>query len=463
MELTPEMQRVFNEVMKPISGGHMFVTGKAGSGKTTFLKYLLSSVSNVKNTMVVAPTGVAAINAGGQTIHSAFMMPFAPILPGSKLEPLTRPKYRALKDLSLLVIDEISMVRPDLLDGIDDRLRHVKNSDRPFGGIQVLMFGDPYQLPPVISDADWKFLKPHYTGKYFFDALVWRKVGFEAVEFTKVFRQTEQVFVDILNRLRRYTLTQQDLATLSGLCVTGGPGAKQIDQEYFDTCVNLCTHKNLAQSINEARMGKTGLVTFKAWSVGKFPVKSYPCPETLILRKGARVMSLVNNFAEGYYNGSLGTVLDIDGGKKLVTVLLDSGRTVTFEEHSWDNNEYHDQGGTVKAVSVGTVCQIPLIPAWAITIHKSQGLSFDKVFLHVSNVFSPGQLYVALSRCRSLTGLATTVPIVKEMVIPDTDLLAFTDYLEDHNNYWYRPDQEAAITDSVVSGDFGSFMKSLGL
>ena len=440
-KLTPEMQSVYDETQKPSGfGQHLFVTGKAGSGKTTFLKYLLEDLGRTKNVLVTAPTGVAAINAGGQTLHSTFMLPFSPIRPGSdSLSYLTKTKREILKKTEVLVIDEISMVRPDWIDAIDERLRMAKGRHLlPFGGVQVVMFGDPFQLPPVIKPEDWKYLSLDYEGPFFFNAKVWEKTSFRAIEFTKVFRQANQEFVDLLNRVRRYTMSKEDMDTLAKVSVTGSATPKKVTKEYTETCVSLCTHRGVAQAINQSRMGTEGLETFKARVSGKFPESGHPCPAELTLRVGARVMSLVNNFPEGYYNGSLGSVTEIDLPGKRVKVALDSGTETWFYEHTWDNNEYEIDGRTIRTRTVGQFTQIPLSPAWAITIHKSQGLTFDKVFLYIDNVFSPGQLYVALSRCRTLDGLATNIPVTEKMVIPESGLLWFEERLEDSGGIFFN-------------------------
>ena len=427
-ELTNDMQKVWDLTLTP-GGGHVFVTGKAGSGKTTFLKYLKDN--SPKNLIIAAPTGVAAVNAGGVTLHSLFQFPLSPIPPGTELDDdLSKQKRALLRKMEILVIDEISMVRPDIMDAVDWRLRSIRKSDRPFGGVQVIMFGDIYQLPPVIRESDWKLLGPYYKSPYFFSATVWTKTGFEVVELSKVFRQTNQDFIDVLNRLRTYQTTDDDFKMMS---VAAG---RVFSPEITMKLIHLCALKDEASKINSWMLGTTGLTTYTASSSGKFPESAKPCPDKIQLRPGARVMSLINNLPKGYYNGSLGTVVACQSDE--VMVLFDNGVTEVISENKWDNNEYEVRNKQVWSVCVGTYSQIPLIPAWAITIHKSQGLTFDYVNLHISNVFSPGQLYVALSRCRSFDGVTTNMPVSPKMIIPDDYLLEFSDYLKDNNNYYYR-------------------------
>ena len=335
------------------------------------------------------------------------------------------------------------MVRPDIMDAIDWRLRSVRKSERPFGGVQVIMFGDMYQLPPVIKESDWKILGSYYDSPYFFSATVWKKTGFEVVELSKVFRQTNQDFIDVLNRLRTYQTTDSDFKKMSEAA------GRTLKPEATEKLIHLCALRNEATEINSWRLGTTGLTTYSSSSSGKFPESSKPCPNKIQLRAGARVMSLVNNLPKGYYNGSLGTVVSCQ--PKNVTVLFDNGITETISRYTWENNEYEIRGKKVLSICVGTYSQIPLIPAWAITIHKSQGLTFDYVNLHISNIFSPGQLYVALSRCRSFDGVTTDAPVSPKMIIPDNHLLEFSDYLKDNNNYYYRgPKINDDTTDNTV-------------
>ena len=438
--LTPEMMKVWAMTVTPGSG-HVFVTGKAGSGKTTFLKYLKDM--SAKSVVITAPTGVAAVNAGGVTLHSLFMIPLGPLTPETPLKPnFNRNKKDTIRNMDILIIDEVSMVRPDVLDKVDQRLRELRKNSRPFGGVQVIMFGDPFQLPPVVPDSEWSILKNHYSNPYFFGANVWKESGFQVVELKKIFRQTDSRFIDILNNLRVYKLTSQDMQDLGGLIASSK--INSVPKDILEKTIHLCTHKQEANYINEEFMknlvSSTGVKTtvYEGKIQDKFPTNSCPVPESIPLCPGARVMSLINLPDEDCYNGSLGTVLNCD--KESVTVKLDSGREIDFNKYTWINSEYVVDKVTKKVIStpVGSYTQIPLIPAWAITIHKSQGLTFDNIYLHIKNVFSPGQLYVAMSRCRNLEGILTDVSIGPSMIIPNTELLEFVDYLKEHGDYYTK-------------------------
>lgn len=426
--LSPEMQTIFNET-QGMTGGNMYITGKAGTGKTTLLKYLVEN--SRKNVIVTAPTGVAAVNAGGVTLHSLFMIPFGPLVPGAELEDnMPKPKRTTIRKMEILIIDEISMVRPDTLDFVNRRLKQIRKSPRPFGGIQVVMFGDLYQLPPVIKNDEMEILKPWYDSQYFFSAQVWKETGFRVHELTKVYRQTDTDFIEVLNRLRDYRMKDQDVSFLSSLY------GKPVDQAYQETCIHLCTHKRNAEYINGYYLGTVGLKTYTAVVTGKFPESSMPGLLRLTLREGARVMSLLNDPMGEFFNGSLGIVTELTDS--YVKVKFDTGPERIFGEYIWKNTEYKMIQKVLTTETVGECRQIPLVPAWAITVHKSQGLTFDNVFLHVGNVFSPGQLYVALSRCRSLEGLRSDTPITKSMIIPDTKLIEFDEECLDHEGFWYK-------------------------
>lgn len=413
MILTEEMNRIMTLVEE--SDDHVFVTGKAGSGKTTFLKYLIKHCG--KRCIVAAPTGIAAINAGGVTLHSLFGIPFGPISPHDRLEnKFTEYKTEMLLRLELLIIDEVSMVRPDVLDTVDRKLRWVRESEEPFGGVQVVMFGDLFQLPPVIKRQDREVLDDFYDDFFFFNARVFKRTGFHVIELTKIFRQTDENFINILNHIRNYQVTSEELDMLSEL------KDRKASQSYDGESIHICTHKSVVEKINTERLGECTFV-YDAMIKDKFPESSVPCDMHLKLRKGARVMALVNDPAKGYYNGMLGVVTELNMYE--VTVKMDKGNTVKFERYTWDNNQYVLKDNQIETQTVGSCTQFPLTLAWAITIHKSQGLTFDKIVVHVAKTFCPGQLYVALSRCRTLEGIVSDAYITQKMVIPEYALIDF--------------------------------------
>lgn len=392
----------------------IFLTGRAGTGKTTFLQHIRLNLT--KEMVVVAPTAVAAINAGGVTIHSFFQVPLGPLMPGvrgkSRPEPAIRSvnpeKEKMLRRMQLLIIDEISMVRADTLDYIDALLRFVRASARPFGGVQLLMIGDPYQLPPV-ANHDWDLLGPFYRSPYFFDSLVWSSSGFLTFELSRVYRQSDPVFIDILNSVRDGKVTESLLAALNARYIS------QADFELSDY-VTLSTHNNKVKEINQQRLD--ALLPpehlFTATISADFPSEAYPAEKELILKEGARVMFIKNDSSgkKQYYNGRAARVSRIENGRVHVN-FFDDGSDFTVTPEIWQNVKYalSETEGKIRESSAGTFSQLPLRLSWAVTIHKSQGLTFDKLVVDVRTAFAPGQVYVALSRCRSLDGLVLLQPV----------------------------------------------------
>jgi ATP-dependent exoDNAse (exonuclease V) alpha subunit len=412
----------------------VFLTGKAGTGKTTLLKYIRANT--YKQMAVCAPTGVAAINAGGATIHSFFQFPFTPFIPQLKqngdidvsaanlpASKYNRQRLAIFRSLELLVIDEISMVRADLLDQIDITLRYTrKRWHLPFGGVQVLLIGDLHQLSPVAQPEEWRVLHTHYKSPYFFDSHVITRHSPVYIELTKVYRQSDAVFIGLLNKVRHDAL-DEDAKMLLNTRYRGDLSAN----DYADN-ITLTTHNRKADEINASNIkviaGK--LYVFEAIVKGTFPEKNYPAAEKLELKVGARVMALKNNPEKNYYNGKTGVITSISDDK--IRIKCEEDRSeIVVEREVWNNVSYKVDKAThhLDEEILGTFTQFPLRQAWAITIHKSQGLTFEKVIIDAAEAFSAGQVYVALSRCRSLQGLTLSSRIMNDSLKNDGLVLNF--------------------------------------
>lgn len=435
-ELNPVMQLAADYLES--TNTVVFLTGKAGTGKTTFLQNLRQN--SKKKLAVVAPTGVAAINAGGMTLHSLFQLPFGPIIPGSSAQPemtYSEEKKALLGSLELLIIDEISMVRPDVLDQVDLILRNIKDNNFPFGGVQLLLIGDLSQLSPIIREEEWAMLSRYYATPYFFSSLVLQKTAYVRIELDKVFRQKEQAFVDILNEVRNQTISERSLALLNERYV---PGFRPTAEDPY---ITLTTHNVITQQINTEFI--TALagdpVTYKATIQGDFPKDAYPTDSELLLKIGAQVMFVKNDSSaeKRYYNGKLGTVIGLTSD----TVTVQSGsQEIEVQALEWTNVKYQMSGDELSESNAGSFAQIPLKLAWSITIHKSQGLTFDKAIIDVSEAFTHGQAYVALSRCRSLSGLVLRNPISADNIIGDPAVTRFNT-----NAKLLQPDREQLLHD----------------
>ena len=411
----------------------IFLTGKAGTGKTTFLRRLKEECP--KQMAVVAPTGVAAINAEGVTIHSLFQLPPQLFLPTDEARrqlfaemQMRANKQRVLRNLELLVIDEISMVRADLLDAIDAVLRHFKHRPAiPFGGVQLLVIGDLFQLSPVVREEEWRLLQPFYDGPYFFQARVFRELKPVYIEFEHVYRQTNQEFLSILNQVRNNALTPQSFAVLNSRVKSLG------DQEFrsLEGAITLSTHNSKVDAINQREMDalKGKEYTYKATVTDTFPESMYPIDEQLTLKVGARVMFIKNDSSTEklYYNGKLGIVTSLS--KQAINVLCDDGTQVSVHNEVWENIRYNADSGSdqVQTEIIGTFTHYPLRLAWAITIHKAQGLTFDQLVIDAEDAFAAGQVYVALSRCRTLEGLTLLTPIPTRALTNAREVLQFTE------------------------------------
>ena len=427
----------------------IFLTGKAGTGKTTLLKEIIKSTH--KNCVVVAPTGIAALNAGGVTIHSMFQLPFGGFIPDnsapqfsdtSKFETkatlrrhfrMSGLKKSVIQNMELLIIDEVSMLRSDLMDAIDFMLQSVRKKNQVFGGVQVLFIGDLLQLPPVIREDEWRTLRNYYKGKFFFHSHAIQQNPPLYIELSKIFRQTDEQFISILNNLRNNQIAQSDIQILN-----------QFVQPNFDLKANkgyitLTTHNAKADAINAQSLsdleGKSKV--YKALIVDDFPDKIYPLEEKLELKIGAQVMFIKNDlsFEKNYFNGKMGVIKSLSEGEILVH-FPEENKTIEVERYEWENIRYYVDENT-KEISeevLGTFTHYPIKLAWAITVHKSQGLTFDKAALDVSQVFLPGQAYVALSRLRSLNGLVLLSPLQMNGISNDQDVM---DYAENKANEAY--------------------------
>lgn len=416
----------------------IFLTGKAGTGKTTFLKQLKAELP--KRMVVVAPTGVAAINAGGVTIHSFFQLPFGPILPGqilnekastneSSVRKYRKEKINLIKSLDLLIIDEISMVRADLLDGIDEVLRKFKNRNLPFGGVQVLMIGDLQQLPPVVKNEEWSLLSQHYDTAFFFSSRAFRSSQHISIELKHVYRQKDQDFIQILNEIRNNHLSQASFKELEKRYLP------DFNPENKDGYITLTTHNARAQKINEEQLEKLKSKTesFSARIDGQFPEYSYPTDEDLKLKKGAQVMFVKNDSSPEklYFNGKIGTVTGFEEDAILVKC-EDDHSEIEVHPEEWQSIKYsiNQESKEIQEDVVGQFTQYPLKLAWAITIHKSQGLTFDKAIIDANAAFAHGQVYVALSRCKTLEGLVLKSKLSESGIICDRSVSQFTQYIE---------------------------------
>ena len=416
----------------------VFLTGKAGTGKTTFLRKLLKETG--KKTVVVAPTGVAAINAGGSTIHSLFGLPTRAFLPttapcdpnvanniGMLREHFHYPKAKRdiFQALELLVIDEISMVRADILDAIDHSLRFSRNSSQPFGGVQLLMIGDLYQLPPVVTEYERPLLYEHYSSEFFFAAKVYQHIQPITIELTKVYRQQDKNFITLLNLIRNNSMESWDYENL----------AEKVQPEFRPEesgWITLTTHNKQAEAINERELQRLEdpEQNFVANVSGEFNESSFPTDGILRLKTGAQVMFVKNDssWERRYFNGKIGTVIKIEK-TKLHIDCNDGQPPLEIGKETWKNLRYSFNGETqsVDQEEIGEFQQFPVRLAWAITIHKSQGLTFEKAMIDAGKSFAPGQVYVALSRCVSLDGMVLVTPIRSQNIISDFRIIQFFD------------------------------------
>ena len=416
----------------------LFLTGKAGTGKTTFLREVVRYTK--KKCIVLAPTGIAAVNAGAMTIHSFFQFGLGPFVQGV-IEPkfdfrINKSKLELIRHLQLLIIDEVSMVRADLMDHVDVELRRIRRNSKPFGGVQLLMIGDLQQLPPIAHGGEDELLRQYYKTLYFFSSAALKSMKYSCIELKNVYRQTDRHFIDILNHARDCTLTSQDISDLNARYIPG------FSPKPEDGYIRLMTHNRQVDYVNETEMEKLGSkpYTFVAAVTGTFPEESYPTANSLTLKKGAQVMFIKNDPERRFINGTLGEVKSIDKNSIAVR-LAESGTVIDVEPMEWQNIRYQfdEESKEISSKQIGRFKQYPLKAAWAITVHKSQGLTFDKAIIDVHAAFSPGQAYVALSRCRTLDGLVLSSPVSASVFMRDNAVDAYMNYIS-------RPVEELAFS-----------------
>ena len=418
MEKNSELRHAWDFVEH--TGISIFLTGKAGTGKTTFLRTLKEKSS--KRSIIVAPTGVAAINAGGMTIHSFFQLPLSPFVPEANFKnrfDYSKEKRKIIRTLDLLIIDEISMVRSDVLDAIDSVLRRFREHEKPFGGVQLLMIGDLQQLTPVVTPEDEVILQRYYDTSYFFGSKALRSISYVTIELTHVYRQQDEEFITLLNNIREGQVSETDLKRLNERF------NPNFEPEVGSDYIRLTTHNKMAESYNEVQLHNlpSKACTFIAEADGNFPEYNYPADFKLTLKRGAQVMFIRNDNNGRYYNGRIGHVTHIDNEKILVLCPGDD-KEIEVQQETWENTKYslNEKTKQIEAEVQGTFKQYPLRLAWAITIHKSQGLTFEHAIIDAQSSFAAGQVYVALSRCKTLEGLILASPISSSAIINDSQV-----------------------------------------
>ena len=453
----------------------LFLTGKAGTGKSTFLRYVAQNTK--KKHVILAPTGIAAINAGGQTLHSFFKLPFHPLLPNDsrysirnirKTQKYSGDTVKLLRELELIIIDEISMVRADIIDFIDKVLRiYCRNMREPFGGKQLLLVGDIFQLEPVIKEEEWHLMQPFYSTAYFFGAKVWQQMQLISVELRKVYRQNDTAFIALLDRIRQNQATDSDLASINNR-VNKSPSSEEL-------IITLATRRDTVDYINDLKLQELEGVscTFQGVIKGEFPLASIPAPMELELKPGAQVIFVRNDKEKRWVNGTIGIVTGIDIEEGIINVCDEEGHEHDVGQEIWENVRYtfNEKEQKIDEELLGTFKQFPLRLAWAITVHKSQGLTFRSVKIDFSGggAFAGGQTYVALSRCTSLEGITLEEPIRRSDIFVRPEVVQFA---RQYNNgklmtqalYESKADKE--YHDAVAAfdrKDFDAFLTSFFL
>ncbi|MBX3044035.1 MAG: AAA family ATPase [Candidatus Kapabacteria bacterium] len=429
------------------SGGIVYLTGKAGSGKTTFLKYIREASG--KQTVVLAPTGVAALNAGGQTIHSFFRIAPSIYLPDdyrlrAEAKPdddnqstifdnfkYRRPHKKLIKNMELLIIDEVSMVRCDLLDVVDRLLRVFREKeDKPFGGVQVLLIGDAFQLPPIAQGDHWNLLKTHYETPFFFSSKVLTEYKPKYIELKKIYRQKDQLFIDLLNKIRTNQVTDEDMQLLNSRFL---PAIVKNENLNY---VIIATHNNLVDATNKRKLLEleTDEVRYEAEITGDFPDSMLPTDKFLNLKVGAQIMFIKNDAEKRFFNGKIAKIKKLE--KDRIIVEQEVGSNIEVKRFIWHNIHYkwNEISKKIEETIMGEFCQFPVKLAWSVTVHKCQGLTFDNVIADIGQSFSPGQVYVALSRCTSLEGLVLKTKINRSAIKTDPNVIKFTELEDKYEN-----------------------------
>lgn len=451
----------------------VFLTGKAGTGKSTFLRYICEHTK--KKHVVLAPTGIAAINAGGSTLHSFFKLPFYPLLPDNpdfslqrgrihEFFKYTKPHRKLLEELELIIIDEISMVRADIIDAVDRILRvYSRNLREPFGGKQILLVGDVFQLEPVVKGDEREILNRFYPTPYFFSARVFNQIDLVSIELQKVYRQTDATFVGVLDHIRNNTVGATDLQLLNTRYGT------QIEESEADMYITLATRRDNVDHINDKRLAELPgePVTFSGEITGDFPESSLPTSQELVLKPGAQIIFIKNDFDRRWVNGTIGIISGFDPFEETLYVITDDGKECDVKRESWRNirYKYNEEKKQIEEEELGTFTQYPIRLAWAITIHKSQGLTFSRAVIDFTGgVFAGGQAYVALSRCTSLEGIQLKKPVSRADVFVRPEIIGFAERFNNRQaidralKQAQADVQYAAATKAFDKGDFDTFL-----
>lgn len=451
----------------------VFLTGKAGTGKSTFLRYICEHTK--KKHVVLAPTGIAAINAGGSTLHSFFKLPFYPLLPDNpdfslqrgrihEFFKYTKPHRKLLEELELIIIDEISMVRADIIDAVDRILRvYSRNLREPFGGKQILLVGDVFQLEPVVKGDEREILNRFYPTPYFFSARVFNQIDLVSIELQKVYRQTDATFVGVLDHIRNNTVGATDLQLLNTRYGT------QIEESEADIYITLATRRDNVDHINDKKLAELPgePVTFSGEITGDFPESSLPTSQELVLKPGAQIIFIKNDFDRRWVNGTIGIISGFDPFEETLYVITDDGKECDVKRESWRNirYKYNEEKKQIEEEELGTFTQYPIRLAWAITIHKSQGLTFSRAVIDFTGgVFAGGQAYVALSRCTSLEGIQLKKPVSRADVFVRPEIIGFAERFNNRQaidralKQAQADVQYAAATKAFDKGDFDTFL-----